>query len=157
MPIAYLTGRTFGQSLQGADFGLGEAIGCERCHGPGELHVRGQEVVAGRDLTIVNPRHLSLHSGRPSASNATFWASSGSAARAATNLTIAQDWDLIEFLRGVRPCQRGRDQGGGARLADREYSRCFAPARAGLAVLVATTPTRFHRRKKRPPIFGAGA
>jgi Tfp pilus assembly protein PilF len=36
----------------------GHAIGCERCHGPGELHARGQEVVAGRDLTIVNPHHL---------------------------------------------------------------------------------------------------
>ncbi len=36
----------------------GEAIGCERCHGPGELHVRGQEIVDGIDLTIVNPRHL---------------------------------------------------------------------------------------------------
>jgi predicted CXXCH cytochrome family protein len=37
---------------------LGHAIGCERCHGPGELHVKGQKVVDGRDLTIVNPRHL---------------------------------------------------------------------------------------------------
>ena len=36
----------------------GHAIGCERCHGPGELHTRRREVVDGRDLTIVNPRHL---------------------------------------------------------------------------------------------------
>jgi predicted CXXCH cytochrome family protein len=36
----------------------GHAIGCERCHGPGELHSRRQELVDGRDLTIVNPRHL---------------------------------------------------------------------------------------------------
>jgi hypothetical protein len=36
----------------------GHAIGCERCHGPGELHVQGQQVENGRDLTIVNPRHL---------------------------------------------------------------------------------------------------
>jgi tetratricopeptide (TPR) repeat protein len=36
----------------------GEAIGCERCHGPGELHARRPEVVDGRDLTIVNPQHL---------------------------------------------------------------------------------------------------
>jgi hypothetical protein len=38
------------------------AIGCERCHGPGALHVasraRGDEP-AGADPTIVNPRHLS--------------------------------------------------------------------------------------------------
>ncbi len=39
-------------------FQQGEAIGCERCHGPGELHARGQDVFEGRDLTIVNPRHL---------------------------------------------------------------------------------------------------
>ena len=36
----------------------GEAVGCERCHGPGELHLRHQQVVDGRDPTIVNPRHL---------------------------------------------------------------------------------------------------
>ncbi len=36
----------------------GLAIGCERCHGPGELHVQKQEVDDGRDLTIVNPSHL---------------------------------------------------------------------------------------------------
>ena len=31
----------------------GHAIGCERCHGPGELHIRGDF-----DHTIVNPVHL---------------------------------------------------------------------------------------------------
>lgn len=36
----------------------GHAIGCERCHGPGELHLRGQRIVGERDTTIVNPRHL---------------------------------------------------------------------------------------------------
>ena len=39
-------------------FPQGLAIGCERCHGPGALHVRGQDVREGRDLTVVNPRHL---------------------------------------------------------------------------------------------------
>jgi hypothetical protein len=39
----------------------GLAIGCERCHGPGELHVRAREqgeAPEGIDVTIVNPRHL---------------------------------------------------------------------------------------------------
>lgn len=36
----------------------GMAVGCERCHGPGALHVARQQVVEGRDLTIVNPHHL---------------------------------------------------------------------------------------------------
>jgi predicted CXXCH cytochrome family protein len=36
----------------------GHAIGCERCHGPGELHARRQDTGSGPDLTIVNPRHL---------------------------------------------------------------------------------------------------
>ncbi len=36
----------------------GHAIGCERCHGPGELHISRPDMVAGRDLSIVNPAHL---------------------------------------------------------------------------------------------------
>jgi len=39
----------------------GYAIGCERCHGPGELHVRlreSNERVVGLDTTIVNPERL---------------------------------------------------------------------------------------------------
>jgi Flp pilus assembly protein TadD len=39
----------------------GYAIGCERCHGPGELHVarrRAGEVTTDVDLSIVNPRRL---------------------------------------------------------------------------------------------------
>jgi hypothetical protein len=39
----------------------GHAIGCERCHGPGELHVQRRRAgtdAAGVDPTIVNPRHL---------------------------------------------------------------------------------------------------
>lgn len=40
---------------------LGYAIGCERCHGPGELHVQRREAgerVKGPDDTIVNPARL---------------------------------------------------------------------------------------------------
>lgn len=37
----------------------GMAIGCERCHGPGELHVEKQMRRDGVDVTIVNPKHLS--------------------------------------------------------------------------------------------------
>jgi Flp pilus assembly protein TadD len=39
----------------------GHAIGCERCHGPGELHVQARQsgtAVAGEDRTIVNPERL---------------------------------------------------------------------------------------------------
>jgi predicted CXXCH cytochrome family protein len=40
----------------------GESIGCERCHGPGALHVasreRGDVPTGAFDDTIVNPRHL---------------------------------------------------------------------------------------------------
>ncbi|HZW31077.1 MAG TPA: multiheme c-type cytochrome [Isosphaeraceae bacterium] len=36
----------------------GHAIGCERCHGPGELHVVRPEPVAGQAPRIVNPARL---------------------------------------------------------------------------------------------------
>jgi Flp pilus assembly protein TadD len=36
----------------------GHAIGCERCHGPGELHAKRGGGSAGPDLTIVNPARL---------------------------------------------------------------------------------------------------
>jgi predicted CXXCH cytochrome family protein len=36
----------------------GHAIGCERCHGPGELHVKRDELSTESDLTIVNPANL---------------------------------------------------------------------------------------------------
>jgi predicted CXXCH cytochrome family protein len=36
----------------------GHAIGCERCHGPGELHATTPTVVDGTDTTIVNPANL---------------------------------------------------------------------------------------------------
>ncbi len=36
----------------------GHAIGCERCHGPGELHVNRDGLSSESDLTIVNPAKL---------------------------------------------------------------------------------------------------
>jgi tetratricopeptide (TPR) repeat protein len=36
----------------------GHAIGCERCHGPGELHEKDPGKIDGIDHSIVNPRHL---------------------------------------------------------------------------------------------------
>ncbi len=36
----------------------GLTIGCERCHGPGEIHAKEQKTVGGYDPTIVNPVKL---------------------------------------------------------------------------------------------------
>jgi hypothetical protein len=37
---------------------LGHSIGCERCHGPGELHAKGTAAKGGAGPTIVNPALL---------------------------------------------------------------------------------------------------
>jgi hypothetical protein len=37
---------------------MGHAIGCERCHGPGELHVRTPERLSDEPPNIVNPARL---------------------------------------------------------------------------------------------------
>ena len=50
--------------VEGAYESLAEGIGCERCHGPGELHVEERladpEPADSIDYTIVNPAHLRL-------------------------------------------------------------------------------------------------
>jgi len=50
--------------VDGAYTSLAEGIGCERCHGPGALHVEARladpEAPDSVDYTIVNPRHLTL-------------------------------------------------------------------------------------------------
>lgn len=47
----------------------GLSIGCERCHGPGELHARLPERIDGKDLTIVNPADLEPRELRESVCN----------------------------------------------------------------------------------------
>lgn len=50
--------------VEGAYTAIAEGIGCERCHGPGALHVEARladpEPADSIDYTIVNPAHLSL-------------------------------------------------------------------------------------------------
>ncbi len=50
--------------VEGAYASIAEGIGCERCHGPGALHVEARladpEPSDSVDYTIVNPAHLSL-------------------------------------------------------------------------------------------------
>jgi len=50
--------------VEGKYTSLANGIGCEQCHGPGELHVEARlaeaEAPDSVDVTIVNPAHLSL-------------------------------------------------------------------------------------------------
>lgn len=51
------------ENLDGKYLSLPEGIGCERCHGPGSVHVDerlSDPDYSGIDTTIVNPAHLSL-------------------------------------------------------------------------------------------------
>ncbi|MEM1043569.1 MAG: tetratricopeptide repeat protein [Bacteroidota bacterium] len=50
--------------VEGAYASIADGIGCERCHGPGSIHVEARladpEAADSIDYTIVNPAHLSL-------------------------------------------------------------------------------------------------
>ena len=50
--------------VQGKYISLAQGIGCEQCHGPGQLHVEARladpEPAGSIDLTIVNPAHLPI-------------------------------------------------------------------------------------------------
>ena len=68
------------------------AIGCERCHGPGELHVRGQEWSMGgispsSIRVISSPRSV-----EPFVNSAISLATTGSPSWGATRLTFVQDF-----------------------------------------------------------------
>ena len=64
----------------------GHAIGCERCHGPGELHIRKPEHVGDELPNIVNPASSNPFCVKQSANNVTCKAISGSS-RAGRRLT----------------------------------------------------------------------
>ena len=67
-------------------FGMQTSIGCERCHGPGELHVNEQHAFKPTvvpDTSIVNPKHLEpgLRDAGPGMRPRTFTSISGKCAR----------------------------------------------------------------------------
>ena len=129
---------------------LGHAIGCERCHGPGELHARRQELSGGRDLTIVNPRHLDPVL-RGNVCEQCHLLGDRRVYRLGRDPTdYRPGLPLTEFF-----VDYGSMTGEGQKLVGQvqqmKASRCFRAAKAISAACRATILTRFQTLRKRSP------
>ena len=107
----------------------GFAIGCERCHGPGELHVKQRkagEPVGGVDLTIVNPRHLE-HSLREAVCQQCHLQSDARVlARGRASFEFRPGLPLNKFLADfVKPPDEGLDKKFVGTVEQMYASRCF--------------------------------
>jgi len=101
----------------------GHAIGCERCHGPGELHVRRPNLVDGLDVTIVNPANL-----EPSRRDA-----------------VCEQCHLIGQRRVVRAGSRSEDYRPG--LPFHDFWSMFVPAASGGDNRFAGQPEQMHESR----------
>jgi hypothetical protein len=107
----------------------GHAIGCERCHGPGELHARRQgesEAASGSDDTIVNPRHLD-HALREAVCQQCHLQGEERVVRRGRQLFdyrpgLPQHDFLVDF---VKPVERGGDPKFVGTVEQMYASRCF--------------------------------
>ena len=107
----------------------GFAIGCERCHGPGELHVKQRrtgEPMAGVDLTIVNPRQLE-HSLREAVCQQCHLQSDARVlARGRASFEFRPGLPLNKFLADfVKPPDEGLDKKFVGTVEQMYASRCF--------------------------------
>ena len=137
----------------------GYGIGCERCHGPGERHVRdpGKSPSAPFDATIVNPARLEPSLRNSVCNQCHLEGVARIARRGATRPTSAPACRWASFWR----CSSGRPPA--ARIDARSttssrWSRAAAfaaaPRGTALAAFPATTPTSSWRRRSEWPTTG---
>lgn len=105
-----------------------QAIGCERCHGPGQLHVAAHEGGAGEtglDRTIVNPRRLAPQL-RDAVCEQCHLQGEGRIARAGISLwSYRPGLPLEQFVTVFVAPPHGRDSKSVSQVEQMHQSRCF--------------------------------
>jgi Flp pilus assembly protein TadD len=118
----------------------GHAIGCERCHGPGELHVRQPSVPSNAEPNIVNPRNLepALREGVCQQCHL----------MGESSITELADRDLFDYRPGL-PLYRyetvfvqppGRDHKNSGHVEEMYQSACFRASRGALGCISCHDP-----------------
>ena len=129
----------------------GHAIGCERCHGPGELHVNQDGPSAESDLTIVNPANLApaLRDSVCQQCHLQGWFRFPRAGRdSSTSAPACRSTDSWQSSQGKE--QRGKIELVG-QVEQMESSRCFRASQGQLGCISCHDPHRLPRRRPRPP------
>ena len=134
----------------------GSAIGCERCHGPGELHVRG-----AADNTIVNPADLAPLLRDAVCEQCHLEGEGANPSRGPGPVRLSARLAPVRLLggAGAGAAERRRRQGGHPRRADGSEQVLSAAGRARCSWVAspATTRTFGSGRRSGKPIIAARA
>ena len=132
----------------------GHAIGCERCHGPGELHVNRRGQSTEPDLTIVNPANLApaLRDSVCQQCHLQGWFRFPRAGRELLRLPPGPA--VAPVLGGLRQEERQTGQARGRSVKSSRWNRVVVSARARASSVAyrATTRTGCPSRPPRLPI-----
>jgi predicted CXXCH cytochrome family protein len=122
----------------------GLAIGCERCHGPGELHVASREhgeAMNGIDETIVNPRDLPPVLRDAVCQQCHLQGESRIVRRGRMLFDYRPGLPLHEFLTVfLRPTEFSENQRSGSHAAQMPLSRCFQASQGRLGCISCHDP-----------------
>ncbi len=132
------------------------AIGCERCHGPGERHVQGANSSSGHEPTIVNPANL-----EPSLRDAVCEQCHLIGRRVARLGSRGTDYrpglPFYQFWSAFVPAGAGAENKFASQPEQMARAGAIAPARAAWAVSPATTRTSCPSPTKNPPSTAGAA